>query len=180
MISEVCPKCSTPRVAGTRYCRRCGEDLSAEYSGLVAHATRLKQNDRGWSSTLLRLLELDITWKALRGVVTLGIAVPFFMFMAFVGANLGLSTLIVVESVMMVFIYLGIRDLKEVGSGTRVPVAVDRGQKAATTRRHLESSKSADRLESSSGEPTTLRLEAPGRTEVEPTRDGETRRDHTS
>jgi hypothetical protein len=112
MNAQVCPTCSTQRIAGTRYCRQCGRDLGDAEHGVVAAAARSLPDEGRRESTWLRVLELDITWKAVRGFVTLGIAVPFFLFMALVGGNLGLSTLIVVESLMVAFIYLGIRDLK--------------------------------------------------------------------
>lgn len=176
MNEGMCPICLTQRIAGTRYCRQCGLDLGSYDDAVVAGPARAVSAEGGRSSRWLRILDLDITWKALRGIVTLAIAVPFFLFMAVVGGNLGLSTLIVVESLMVVFIYLAIRDLKEVGAWSTRPLTSEPQLRAGTTRRKLELEASPDRIGIATHEPTTLRLESTSSTGETPTASGDSGR----
>jgi hypothetical protein len=64
-----------------------------------------------------------IVWEAVRGGVTLVLAIPFFIFMTIVAANTGGAIAIGTLVILAAFIVIGIRDLTKAYSMLRDPAA---------------------------------------------------------
>lgn len=158
MAIQYCPQCATEVDGDQRFCRRCGTSIER-----VRHAiespTGASGPPTGAGSTIEKLIGYRGTWMLLRGILTLLIAIPSFLFLAsFFGLSGGVFGFLVL-ALFAVFIGLGIRDIKAVARGSSMPLAP---QSAPSALRPVLASVPFDKttplLEASDLEQTTVPL----------------------
>lgn len=164
MTETYCPTCGFQSASDLRYCRKCGTSLETVRRALAdpAARTRIALETPG-RSTLAAFFEVGPGWELVRGIATLAIAVPAFLFFTVV---LGFSAnpwVTATQVTFLVFLLLGARDLVRVARRlqTAAPVSVT---PAAGDAAHREPWKDGPELAPPSvTEHTTFRLDDPTR-----------------
>lgn len=116
MTETYCPTCGFQSAADLRYCRKCGTSLETVRRALAdpAPAATRKALETPGRSTLAAFFEIGPGWDLARGIATLAISVPSFLFFTVVLGFSASPLVIATQVIFLVFALLGARDLVRV------------------------------------------------------------------
>jgi flagellar biosynthesis/type III secretory pathway M-ring protein FliF/YscJ len=107
-----CPRCKTESSDSTRFCRKCGTSLEI-VNRAPTDSQEATSRDQSTKLTAKHFKELksEITWTAVRGLVTLIVALPSFFLFSIAMGTLGWMIMLLPWLIVLIFIALGVRDL---------------------------------------------------------------------
>lgn len=140
----LCPGCGSELADKARFCRKCGTNLQIINQALRdSHTGPMPLQPARQAEGPLKELRQDIFWIAIRGIITVVIALPFFfLLIPNLIATGGILTLLLFL-VLLAFIVLGIRDLSRAYSAFTNPEAAlaalkaQKGQNSPETKGEL-------------------------------------------